>query len=53
VIARGVTGVALVVLAALGVAFQPWVFVAVVAFALLGLVVFELWAYRQAQLAAA
>ena len=52
-IARGVTGAALVVLAALGAAFQPWVFVAVVAFALLGLVVFEMWAYRQAQLAAA
>ena len=53
VIARTVAGAALVLLAALGAEVQPWVFVAAAAALLLALVVFEMWAYRQAQLAAA
>ena len=52
-IARTVTIAALVLLAAIGASLQPWFFVAVAAGFLLLLVTFEMWAYRQAQLAAA
>ena len=53
VIARTMAGAALVLLAALGAEVQPWVFVAAAVAVLLALVVLEMWAYRQAQLAAA
>ncbi len=53
VIARAGTAAALVVLALAGAGLAPWLFVGAAALALLALVVFEMWAYRQARLAAA
>jgi low temperature requirement protein LtrA len=51
VIARVLTIAALVLLAALGTMLEPWVFVAATAALLFALVAFEMWAYRQVQLA--
>ena len=52
VIARAVTVAALALLAVVGTDLQPWVFVAAAAAVLLALVTFEMWAYRQAHIAA-